>query len=237
MKLERLNEELRDFAFIASHDIQEPVRKIQALGDMLKNRCGASLSEEGPHCAMRMAKSAKQMQSLIQALLDYSLVTTRLGPSGQIDLSGVIREVADEFRPKFERTGGRVEVGEFPLIEADGEQMRHLFANLVDNAVKFSRDNEAPVVKIYGKSTFDSLRIFVEDNGAGFDEQYLDRIFRPFQQLHGMKGQYEGTGIGLAICRKVVQLHGGTIAARSAPGAGATFIVTLPIRNSSEGTP
>ena len=130
--------------------------------------------------------------------------------------------------------GGRVEIGDLPLIEAESTQIRHLFLNLVDNSIKFSKRKQAPVVKIYGKRTDDSLKIFVEDNGIGFDEQYLDRIFRPFQQLHRMKGEYEGTGIGLAVCRKVAELHGGSITARSTPESGATFIVTLPIRNSRE---
>ncbi len=235
VKLERLNEELRDFAFIASHDLQEPVRKIQALGDMLKTRCGASLDERGKDCIMRMAGSARQMGALVQSLLEYSRLTTCLGLSERIDLSGIIREIVHEVKPTIERMDGQIEVGELPVIEADGAQIRHVFAHLISNSIKFSKIDEPPVIKVHGQNNRDYLKISVEDNGIGFDEGYLDRIFRPFQQLHEMKGQYEGTGIGLAICRKIVELHGGTITARSAPGVGSTFIVSLPSRSSNEG--
>jgi signal transduction histidine kinase len=117
-----------------------------------------------------------------------------------------------------------IELGDLPTIEADGPQIRHLLQNLVENAVKYRNDNEPPVVKIHWETSGNDGSLLVEDNGIGFEEQYLDRIFKPFQQLHG-PGKFEGTGMGLAICRKIVERHGGSITARSEPGQGTTFIV------------
>jgi two-component system, NtrC family, sensor kinase len=235
VKLERLNEELRDFAFIASHDLQEPVRKIQVLGDMLVRKCGSYLDEGGQDCVMRMARSARQMGALIQSLLEYSRVTTRFGPMELVDLSRVVQEIIDEIKPAVESIDGQIEVGTLPIIEADAAQMRHIFQHLIENAIKFSKEDEAPVIKVYGQGAKDHFKIIVEDNGIGFDEGYLDRIFRPFQQLHERKGQYDGTGMGLAVCRKIVELHGGTITARSTSGVGSVFTVSLPITSSREG--
>lgn len=236
VKLERLNEELRDFAFIASHDLQEPVRKIQVLGDMLVKKSGPRLDEGGRDCAMRMARSARQMGGLIQSLLEYSRLTTRFVPLEQIDLSCVVKEVIEDVKPALDRIEGQIEVGVLPVIKADGAQMRHLLKHLIENSIKFSKKDEASMIKVYGQCTKDNIRITVEDNGIGFDEAYIDRIFRPFQQLHQRKGQYDGTGMGLAICRKIVELHGGTITARSTSGVGSTFSVSLPVINSREGS-
>ena len=177
-----------------------------------------------------MQNAAVRMQELIRALLNYSRVTTKALPFSMTDLRTVAVEVVGDLEALISGTGGRVEVGDLPAIEADPVQMRQLLQNLVGNALKFRRD-EKPVVKVYsrhvryGRSN-GRYEIFVEDNGIGFDEKYLDRIFVPFQRLHG-RGVYEGTGIGLAICKKIADRHGGSITARSAPGKGSTFIVTL----------
>ncbi|MGD0229945.1 MAG: PAS domain S-box protein, partial [Syntrophorhabdales bacterium] len=207
-QLELSNRELQDFAFVASHDLQEPLRKIQAFGDQLKIGYGECLDAEGLDYLSRMQNAAVRMQALIHALLNYSRVTTKARPFSITDLATVAREVVGDLEGSIIETGGRAEIGDLPKIESDPVQMRQLFQNLIGNALKFHGD-EKPMVKIYGrpaggKKTRDGkYLIFVEDNGIGFDEKYLDRIFTPFQRLHG-RGTYEGTGIGLAICRKIV---------------------------------
>jgi PAS domain S-box-containing protein len=241
-KLEWSNRELQDFAFVASHDLQEPLRKIQAFGDQLKTKYKESLNDEGRNYLERMQNAASRMQTLIQALLNYSRVTTKAEPFSQVDLTQLIQEVVGDLEMSVREAGGQVEVGKVPNLEADSNQMRQLFQNLISNALKFRRE-EKPVVKIYSPSghskpgTFpanERCQIFVEDNGIGFDEKYLDRIFIPFQRLHG-RDTYKGTGIGLAICRKIVERHGGNITARSRPGEGSTFIVTLPLKQPKGG--
>jgi PAS domain S-box-containing protein len=236
-QLESSNRELQDFAFVASHDLQEPLRKIQAFGDQLKTDCKASLGAEGADYLDRMRSAAARMQDLIQALLNYSRVTTKASPFSPTDLAAAARAAMDNLEMSLRETGGEVEIGELTTIDADQVQMVQLFQNLIGNALKFHGE-EKPVVKIYGqaekqpKGTHDEkYTIFVEDNGIGFDEKYLDRIFTPFQRLHG-RGTYDGTGIGLAICRKIVDRHGGSITAKSIPGKGTTFAVSLPVKQS-----
>jgi light-regulated signal transduction histidine kinase (bacteriophytochrome) len=241
-KLERSNRELQDFAYVASHDLQEPLRKIKAFGDRLKARCTGALDERGLDYLDRMQSAAQRMQNLINALLAYSRVTTQAQPFVPVDLAQVTQEVLLDLEMRVEQTGGRVETGDLPTLEADPIQMRQLLQNLIGNALKFHRQDETPVVKVYARSPDNQIRepfgathddemcqIVVQDNGIGFDEKYLDRIFQVFQRLHG-RGEYEGTGIGLATCRKIVERHGGHITATSTPGQGATFFVTLPIK-------
>ncbi|MGD0233531.1 MAG: ATP-binding protein [Syntrophorhabdales bacterium] len=244
-KLEVSNRELQDFAFVASHDLQEPLRKIQAFGDQLKSGHTGSLDAEGLDYLDRMQSAAVRMQALIQSLLNYSRVTSKAQPFSQIDLAAVAREAVGDLEASIKETDGRVEIGDLANIDADSTQMRQLFQNLIGNALKFHGD-EKPVIRVYGETVENpgpkksasrdgGYRIFVEDNGIGFDEKYLDRIFTPFQRLHG-RGTYEGTGIGLAICRKIVERHGGTITAKSTAGKGSTFIVTLPANQPKGGT-
>jgi PAS domain S-box-containing protein len=243
-KLEWSNRELQDFAFVASHDLQEPLRKIQAFGDQLKTKYKESLNDEGRDYLGRMQNAANRMQTLIQALLNYSRVTTKAEPFSPVNLTRLIQEVVNDLEMSIRETGGQVEVGKFPDLEADANQLRQLFQNLISNGLKF-RQEAKPVIKIYGSpfrspepkgvsSAREEYQIFVEDNGIGFDEKYLDRIFVPFQRLHG-RDTYKGTGIGLAICRKIVERHGGSITAKSAPGKGSTFIITLPMRQPKGG--
>ena len=166
---------------------------------------------------------------MINDLLALSRVTTRGQPFQQVDLQRVLRDVVSDLEMRIERTQGRVEVGSMPKIEADPTQMQQLFQNLVGNALKFHQEDQPPVVRVDGMlmDGGKQVQIFVEDNGIGFEEEYLERIFQPFQRLHGM-GEYEGSGIGLAVCRKIVERHAGSITAQSKLGQGATFVVTLP---------
>jgi light-regulated signal transduction histidine kinase (bacteriophytochrome) len=168
------------------------------------------------------------MQQLLKDLLSYSRVTTQLEPFRETDLKLVVTEAAEVFELKLREENGKIQIADMLVIEADYSQMVRLFQNLISNAVKY-RSRQKPMIKIYSHRDKHFCRIFVEDNGIGFDEKYLDRIFSPFQRLHG-RNEYPGTGMGLAICRKIVERHGGSITANSAPEHGSTFIVTLPIK-------
>ena len=228
-KLEESNQALEEFAFIAAHDLQEPLRKVKSFGNMLNQRCAGSLGEQGQDYLGRMLGANERMEALLKALLEYSRLSTRAEPFVAVELGGIIQGVLSDLEVRIERTGGKVLVGEFPLIKADPQQMRQLFQNLIGNGLKFHKAGENPVVEVRsGVVDNGKIRIEVSDNGIGFDEQYIEKIFAPFQRLHGRSSQYEGTGMGLSICRKIVERHGGSITAKSAPGKGAIFIVALP---------
>ncbi|QIN77622.1 PAS domain S-box protein [Rubrobacter marinus] len=235
-RLKQSNRELQDFAYVASHDLQEPLRKVRTFGDRLRTKYAAVLDDQGRDYLGRMQGSATRMQALIEDLLALSRITTMARPFAPVDLGEVAREVLSDLETRVERSGGRVEVGELPVVEADRAQMRQLFQNLIGNALKFHRPGEPPLVRVRASSPEEReagepggevYRILVEDNGIGLEEEHAERIFAPFERLHG-RGSYEGTGMGLAICRRVVERHGGAISARSAPGRGTTFVVTLP---------
>ncbi|TAF07085.1 MAG: GAF domain-containing protein [Nostocales cyanobacterium] len=239
-ELARSNEELQQFAFIASHDLQEPLRKIKTFGERLQVNCGDSLSEQGNDYLQRMQNAALRMQTLIEDLLTLSRVTTKAQPYVTVNLVQITQEVLSDLEVRIQQTGGKIEVGELPTIQADPLQMRQLLQNIIGNALKFHRQNQPPIIKIYSQildNNIDDIstdntfyQIIVEDNGIGFAEKYLDRIFNIFQRLHG-RSEYEGTGIGLAICKKITERHHGTITAQSQPGQGAKFIITLPINS------
>jgi light-regulated signal transduction histidine kinase (bacteriophytochrome) len=239
-ELARSNEELQQFAFIASHDLQEPLRKIKTFGERLQITCRDSLNEQGRDYLQKMQNAALRMQTLIEGLLTLSRVTTRAQPYVPVNLTQIIQEVLSDLEVRIQQTQGQIEVGELSIIQADPLQMRQLLQNLIGNALKFHRQNQPPVIKIYGQFLNNHIQdfsvdnayyqIIVEDNGIGFAEKYLDRIFHVFQRLHG-RSEYEGTGIGLAICRKIIERHHGTITAQSQPGQGSKFIITLPIHS------
>jgi len=232
VKLQQSNRELEDFAYVASHDLQEPLRKIQAFGDRLKVRYGEVLTGEGIDYLNRMQSAAGRMQALINDLLAFSRVTTKAQPFTPVDLTVVAREVVHDLEVRIHQAGGEVVVGELPTVEADSMQMRQLLQNLVSNGLKFHRPDVPPHVELSGSVLAGRAQIVVRDNGIGFDEKYADRIFTMFERLHA-RSAYEGTGIGLAICRKIANRHGGDVTARSNPGQGATFIVTLPLTHES----
>lgn len=236
-KLELSNRELQDFAYVASHDLQEPLRKVQAFGDRLERKCGEQLSDDGRDYVRRMRDASARMQTLINDLLTFSRVTTNAQPFKPIDLATIATEVVSDLEVRIEQSHGRVEIGSLSVVDADALQMRQLFQNLIGNALKFNREGTPPVVKVYeedANSGSEIRRIVVEDNGIGFDEKYLDRIFTVFQRLHG-RAEYEGSGIGLAVCRKIVERHDGHLTATSRPGEGSKFIIELPIRQKGTG--
>jgi two-component system, LuxR family, sensor kinase FixL len=231
-KLSRSNSELEQFAYVASHDLQEPLRKIQAFGDRLKSKYDAAIGPDGLDYLARMQNAAARMQVLIQDLLSLSRVASNAKPFAQVDLGDVVRVVISDLEVRAQERNGRVEAGALPVVFGDRGQLAQLFQNLIGNGLKFQKPGESPVVKVNSEAVRPDAagaawRITVEDNGIGFDEKYRDRIFQIFQRLHG-RAEYEGTGIGLAICRKIVERHGGVIAAHSSPGAGAKFVITLP---------
>jgi PAS domain S-box-containing protein len=234
IELERSNRELEGFASIASHDLQEPLRKIRAFGERLEAVCEGRLPEKGRDYLSRMTAAAARMQTLINSVLSLARVSTTAEARREIDLGTVVSEVLADLDDALLRTGGRVDVEPLPSVRADPTQMRQLFQNLIVNALKF-RGVAPPLIRI-SASGRDAGRpatvgagwqIVVADNGIGFDAKYAERIFQPFERLHG-RDVYEGTGIGLALCRRIVQRHGGTISADAAPGAGARFTIHLP---------
>jgi signal transduction histidine kinase len=173
-----------------------------------------------------MTAAADRMRELLDALLRYSRIERQGRDFVPVKLADIVQTIVTDLEVFIKETGARVEIGSLPIINGDPYQWRQLFQNLIANAVKYHRSEVKPVIKIHCLNG--TGRIFVEDNGIGFDEKYLDKIFQPFQRLHG-RNEYPGTGIGLAICRKIVERHGGTITAKSSPGKGSTFIITLPV--------
>ncbi len=228
-RLESSNRELQQFAYIASHDLQEPLRKISAFGDRLVAHSYEALDEKSRDYLARMQSAAGRMKQLIEDLLNYSRVTTQATPFAPVSLDELIEETLVMLDLRIAETGGQVTIeGELPAVDGDRSQLRQLFQNLLSNAVKYHQADLPPQVIISARELADvRAEITVTDNGIGFDEKYLDRIFLPFQRLH-TRDEYEGTGIGLAISQKIVHRHGGTITARSRPGAGSSFTITLP---------
>jgi light-regulated signal transduction histidine kinase (bacteriophytochrome) len=226
--LKRSNKALEEFAYVASHDLQEPLRKIQTFADRLNSMPDLS-DERARDYLARMDRSSGRMRTIVQDLLAYSRLAAKLEPFTVFNLKQPIQEAVNDLQILIEETKASIEIGKLPDISADSSQMRQLFQNLISNALKYRADQE-PVIQIYDASSGlkPFYEIHVKDNGIGFEEAYVDKIFQPFQRLHGKSDQYPGTGIGLAICRRIVENHGGSIAAKSQPGKGSTFIVTLP---------
>ncbi len=229
LQLERSNRELEEFAFVTSHDLQEPLRKIQTFADRLKALNCDFAADKGRDYLVRIERCAGRMRDLIVALSRYSGIRNAIEPMETIDLKAPVEQAIAALEPLREHTGGVIEVGELPHIEADPDQMRHLFQNLIDNSLRY-QCNQKPFVQVYSDCACSNgcFEIHVKDNGIGFCGSYLHTIFKPFQRLHGKDSPYQGTGIGLTICRKIVERHGGSITARSAPDKGSIFTVRLP---------
>jgi PAS domain S-box-containing protein len=234
--LNNRNRELQDFAFIASHDLQEPLRKIRAFSDRLQQRHAAELAPEARDYLDRTGQAAARMQTLIDDLLAYSRVA-RGKPFARVDLGGVLAAVLEDLEARLESSGGQVEAGPLPTVEGDPTQLRQVFQNLLANALKFRAPERAPRVRISAEPVrigdAPGWQLTFADNGIGFEPRYADRIFGPFQRLHGRQ-EYEGTGIGLAIVRRIIERHRGTIQADGRPGEGATFTVRMPERQPAE---
>jgi PAS domain S-box-containing protein len=238
-ELARSNAELEQFAFVASHDLQEPLRKIQAFGDRLKGKLGGTVSPDAQEYLERMQNASARMRTLINDLLTFSRVIRRTEPFVSVDLGAVTKGVLGDLEVRIEKSGAKIDIGELPVIEADPMQMHQLLLNLLSNALKFQPPGGVPIVKLRSR-TFSALsgeqhcEITVEDNGIGFEEKYLEKMFAVFQRLHG-RSEYEGTGVGLAVCRRITDRHHGTITAKSQLGHGARFVVTLPLYQARKG--
>ena len=234
-ELEWKNRELEEFASVASHDLQEPLRKIQAFGKLLAAELPGSISDNSRDYLSRMISAAERMQGLIKALLVYSRVSAKNTPFKRVDLKEITEKVIKNIDVSSLSKPASFDIGNMDKIEADEIQIGQLMQNLIANSLNYSKKNEPPRVAISSsrirplknsRKTFCQIR--VSDNGIGFDARYLEKIFMPFERLHSRQ-EYSGTGMGLAICRKITERHGGWITAESAPGHGTTFIVTLPL--------
>jgi PAS domain S-box-containing protein len=234
-ELERRNKELEDFNYIASHDLQEPLRKIVTFVDLLLHKADLPFSDQNRDYLYRMQKSAARMQALLKSFLDYSRVAKKDTIFTKIELAKSVQASLINLEALIQEKDARVEVQELPALEANPDQMTRVFQNLIGNALKFQRPNEPPRIRIYARAPEPSgsggaknYEIYVEDNGVGFEEgKYLEKVFAPFQRLHG-RDAFDGVGIGLAICKKIVERHGGSLTVRSTPGKGSLFIITLP---------
>ncbi len=223
-KLEQSNRDLEQFAFIASHDLQAPLRKIKIFAEMLQELAG----EEGRDTAKRLQGAVIKMQQFISDLLTLSRINRRGNPFRMVPLSQIVASTLDDLELSIRDEQARIELGTLGTVYGDEAQLTQLFANLLSNSLKFKQANIPPTIKIKGEKLLNGFyQVTVQDNGIGFKEQYLERIFRPFERLHG-ESQFSGTGMGLAICQKIMERHGGQITAVSQEGAGATFILYLP---------
>lgn len=228
-ELKRSNKELEEFAFIASHDLQEPLRKIITFGDRLEID-EANLDEHSHDYIVRMQKSAYRMKGFIEDLLQYSRISVEPAPFEMVNLEEKVKTVCKEIDNIIQSTGGVVNITNLPTIEGNKTQLGQLFTNLILNSLKYKREGTAPTVNVSSrKKADDCWEIAIEDNGIGFEEKYSDRIFQPFQRLHS-KNDYEGSGIGLSICKKIVSHHKGTLSVKSKPGEGTTFTISLPAK-------
>jgi len=241
-ELKRSNEDLEQFAYVASHDLQEPLRKIRAFGDRLSSRYKKQLDDQGEDYIKRMQSASVRMQSLIEDLLAFSRLAQSKDVFQRIDMNAIMEDVREDLDIQIKREQAVLKIGKVPFLVGEKMQIRRLFQNLINNAIKFHKPNEVPTVEVFGRAVKwlevknqlgvvlpDSpyVMITVKDNGIGFDERFNEKIFNIFQRLHG-RTEYEGTGIGLAICRKIVANHKGYITARSKEDVGSEFIVVLP---------
>jgi len=229
--LAEANQNLEDFTRTASHDLQEPLRKIISFADRLRNSVGDKLDEREKEYFHRLENSSVRMKKLIEDLLRYSRVSSLPPDMEPVDLKKVVDEVLLDLEVSIERSKGVIEVKQLPKIEADNTQMRQLFQNLISNALKFHSKTEAPKIEIDSIKDNGYWKILIRDNGIGMKEEHIKRIFRPFERLHG-SSEFPGTGMGLAICLKVVTRHHGKITVKSSLGKGTLYTVELPEKQS-----
>jgi PAS domain S-box-containing protein len=228
-ELNRSNMELQQFAYVASHDLQEPLRKIIFYSDYIKNKCAAVVDDRSKEYLNSMLEASHRMRNLISDLLSFSQVDKQTLNIIEVDLNILMRQALSDYEIKIAEKKARINLGEMPIIEGDPIMLTRLFENILSNALKYTSEGTVPLVEISSAIKDDFVEIRFSDNGIGFDEQFLSKIFTLFQRLH-RREEYTGTGLGLAICRKIVDMHGGTITARSKPGEGSSFYICLPLK-------
>lgn len=227
-KLEQSNRDLENFASLAAHDLQEPLRKIQAFADRIVARDAERMSEQGNVYLGKLLDASGRMRALISDLLMLARVSTHGGEARLMNLGNAVRDALQDLELKIEETGARIVAAELPDVRADPSQVRQLFLNLIGNALKFRHAERTPVIEVKASRLPEGpVQVEVVDNGIGFDVRHAERIFKPFQRLH-TRAEYEGTGIGLAVCQRIVERHGGSISADGRPQEGAVFRFTLP---------
>ncbi len=241
LRLNASNKELEQFAYVASHDLQEPLRKISAFSDLLKEQYKDNLTGDGELYIERIMNASARMRDLITDLLNYSRVS-RKTTTEEINLNAIIDKVKEDMEIQIKEKRAVINAQTLPVVKGNGSEFRQLFQNLISNSLKFSRLDTPPSISIEAKEPSREelsritnnvknaryVSIYFTDNGIGFDEEYAEKIFIIFQRLHG-RDAYEGTGIGLAICKKIAEKYGGTIYAGSTAGQGARFIIILPL--------
>lgn len=229
-ELQRSNRELASFASVASHDLKEPLRKIETFGGLLLKKAGPTLTPDNADYLNRIISASRRMNVLIDGLLEYGRVSSKPRTLQAVDLNRVASEVVDDLEARITAANARLEIAPLPHVWGDALQMRQLLQNLLSNALKFHAPNAVPLVRVWSEPgpTPGTARLLIADNGIGFDREHAERIFEVFERLDGAAHTFEGSGVGLAICRKIAGQHGGTISAQSQPGKGATFTVVLP---------
>jgi len=246
-QLKAVNEELERFAYVASHDLQEPLRKIILFSDQLANKYRPLLKEEGANFIDRIMKSAKRMQMLIKNILSFSRSSTNFEAFEKTNLNLLLQGILSDLEISIQQKKAEIDIEQLPTLNIIPDQFRQLFQNLIINALKFSKPDCPPHIHIYAEKIKgmqiagikdnlydeDFFTIYVKDNGIGFEQKYADEIFTLFKRLNSYD-KYEGTGIGLSICKKIVQQHNGYISANSSVGEGTTFTISLPAMTRNE---
>lgn len=237
-ELKRSNEELDKFAYVVSHDLQEPLRSVKNYIGLYKNKFSDSITEKGAEYLEKSETAAERMRGMILDLLDYSRVTTRQKPAKPISLRELIEDAIDNLRVSINEKEARINYSAEDLgsVMGDYSNIMRVFQNIISNALKYSKDDEKPVVEIdvsQDSEKIGFLKVSIKDNGIGFEAQFAERIFGVFERLHS-KRKYEGTGVGLAVCKRIVEVHGGSISASSEEGKGSEFVFTLPKTEDTE---
>ncbi|HUR09995.1 MAG TPA: response regulator [Flavitalea sp.] len=243
-RLESANKDLDRFAFMASHDLQEPLRKIRTFSDRVLLKYNNTLDEEGKMYISRIQNASARMQALINDILTFSKLSVETDAFVHADLNAIVSDVLIDMEIIIKEKKAKIEAEKLPVLLVNPGLIRPLLANLISNALKYSKKEVTPVIRIRcettdvrvasnGKESEEKYcRIYIEDNGIGFDQKYAEQIFHMFKRLH-LNTEFEGTGIGLALCKKIVEMHNGYISAKSKPGEGASFIISLPMKGTA----
>jgi PAS domain S-box-containing protein len=227
--LQRSNRELSQFAYVVSHDLQAPLRAVSIYTELLVKQCESCIDDKGTDFATFIREGVQQMQTLIRDLLKYSQISNSDSESRSVELDKVLDQALNNHKPAIVDSGAAITRDPLPVVRGDETHFVQLFQNLLGNALKY-RGPEPPAIHVGAEQVGRDWRIFVRDNGIGIDHEYADKIFEPFKRLHG--SEVPGTGVGLAICKKIVERYGGRIWVESTPGDGSTFYFTLPVDSS-----